>query len=97
MANYEGKFKMKPETSDKERVACFPAQNRKTQDRGQIVTNRQLISLTGLARLLSKGRTTIYEWLYSEQLPPAAKIINGRRCWTAEQINDFLNSGQNIK
>jgi predicted DNA-binding transcriptional regulator AlpA len=97
MANYEGKFKMKPETSDKERVACFPAQNRKTQGRRQIITDRQLISLTGLARLLGMSRTTIYEWLYSEQLTPAAKIISGRRYWTAKQINDFLNSGQNIK
>jgi len=88
---------MKPETSDKEKIACFPAQNRKTPGRGQMVSDRQLISLTGLARLLGKGRTTIYEWLYSEQLPPAAKIINGRRYWTVKQIDNFLNSGQNIK
>jgi len=33
MANYEGKFKMKLETSDKKRIACFPAQNRKTHDK----------------------------------------------------------------
>jgi len=97
MANYKGKFKMKPETSDKEKAACFLLQNRKNQGRGLIMTDRQLISLTGLARLLGKGRTTIYEWLYSEQLPPAAKIINGRRYWTVKQIDNFLNSGQNIK
>jgi len=88
---------MKPETSDKEKAACFLLQNRKNQGRGLIMTDRQLISLTGLARLLGKGRTTIYEWLYSEQLPPAAKIINGRRYWTVKQIDNFLNSGQNIK
>ena len=53
-----------------------------------------LISLTGLARLLGKGRTTVYEWLYSEQLPPAAKIIRGRRYWTASQINEFLKENR---
>lgn len=49
-----------------------------------------LINITSLARLLGIGRTTAYEWLYSEQLPPAAKIINKRRYWTAEQIGNFL-------
>jgi predicted DNA-binding transcriptional regulator AlpA len=97
VANYEGKFKVKTETSDKERISCFPTQNQKNQGRGPTMADRQLISLTELARLLGKGRTTIYEWLYSEQLPPAAKIIKGRRYWTVEQIDDFLNSGQNIK
>jgi len=97
VANYKGKFKMKTETSDKKRAVCFPAQNRKTQGRGPTMADRQLISLTGFARLLGMSRTTIYEWLYSEQLPPAAKIISGRRYWTTKQINDFLNSGQNIK
>jgi predicted DNA-binding transcriptional regulator AlpA len=52
--------------------------------------DKQLISLTSLARLLGISRTTLYEWLYSEQLPAAAKIINKRRYWTAEQIADFL-------
>jgi len=54
------------------------------------MNNSQLISLTSLARLLGIGRTTAYEWLYAEQLPPAAKIINKRRYWTAEQIENFL-------
>jgi predicted DNA-binding transcriptional regulator AlpA len=90
MAYYEGEFKMKPEISDKEKVVCCPAKNLKTHD-------KLLISLTELAHLFGKGRTTIYEWLYSEQLPPAAKIINGRRYWTVKQIDDFLNSGQNMK
>ena len=49
-----------------------------------------LLNLTGLARLLGVGRTTIYEWLYAEQLPPAAKIINKRRYWTLQQIEHFL-------
>ncbi len=89
MANYKGKFEMKSEPSDKKMAAYLPSQNRKIQDRVQILTGKQLISLTDFARLLGKGRTTIYEWLYSEQLPPAAKIINRRRYWTAEKINDF--------
>ena len=50
-------------------------------------------SVSSLARFLGVGRTTIYEWLYSEQLPPAGKIINKRRYWTAAQIEDFLNRG----
>lgn len=49
-----------------------------------------LLNITGLARFLGVGRTTVYEWLYAEQLPPAAKIINKRRYWTLKQINDFL-------
>ena len=49
-----------------------------------------LFNITSLARLLGIGRTTVYEWLYAEQLPPAAKVINKRRYWTAEQINNFL-------
>ena len=49
-----------------------------------------LINLTTLARLLGVGRTTIYEWLQAEQLPPAAKIINGRRYWLNSQIEIFL-------
>jgi len=54
------------------------------------MNNPQLISLTALARLLGIGRTTLYEWLYAEQLPPAAKIINGRRYWLRSQIETFL-------
>lgn len=54
------------------------------------MNNPQLISLTNLARLLGIGRRTLYDWLYAEQLPPAAKIINKRRYWTAEQIESFL-------
>jgi predicted DNA-binding transcriptional regulator AlpA len=54
------------------------------------MNNPQLISLTTLARLLGIGRTTVYEWLYAEQLPPAAKIINKRRYWTSKQIETFL-------
>ncbi len=49
-----------------------------------------LNNLSGLARLLGVGRTTVYEWLYAEQLPPAAKVINGRRYWTRKQIETFL-------
>ena len=49
-----------------------------------------LLNITGLARFLGVGRTTVYEWLYSEQLPPAAKIINRRRYWTRQQIETFL-------
>ena len=49
-----------------------------------------IVNITSLARLLGIGRTTAYEWLYSEELPPAAKLINGRRYWTAEQIETFL-------
>ena len=49
-----------------------------------------IMNITTLARLLGIGRTTAYEWLYSEQLPPAAKVINNRRYWTAEQIENFL-------
>jgi predicted DNA-binding transcriptional regulator AlpA len=49
-----------------------------------------ILNITGLARYLGVGRTTVYEWLYAEQLPPAAKIINKRRYWTAEQIENFL-------
>jgi predicted DNA-binding transcriptional regulator AlpA len=54
-----------------------------------------LFNITNLARLLGIGRTTVYEWLYSEQLPPAAKIINKRRYWTREQIETFLNGEKN--
>jgi len=57
------------------------------------MNNPALINLTTLARLLGIGRTTAYEWLHAEQLPPAAKIINNRRYWTAEQIEDFLQKG----
>ena len=49
-----------------------------------------LVNITDLARLLGVGRTTVYEWLYAEQLPPAAKIINRRRYWTKKQIENFL-------
>lgn len=49
-----------------------------------------LINITSLARILGVGRTTIYDWLYSEQLPPAAKVINKRRYWTKTQIETFL-------
>jgi predicted DNA-binding transcriptional regulator AlpA len=49
-----------------------------------------LLSVSALARFLGIGRTTLYEWLYSEQLPPPVKIINNRRYWTAKQIEHFL-------
>ena len=49
-----------------------------------------ILNITGLARFLGVGRTTVYEWLYAEQLPPAAKIINKRRYWTKRQIENFL-------
>ncbi|MFH1613850.1 MAG: helix-turn-helix domain-containing protein [Planctomycetota bacterium] len=49
-----------------------------------------LVNITSLARLLGIGRTTAYEWLYSEQLPPAAKVINRRRYWTKSQVETFL-------
>ena len=54
----------------------------------------ELISLTKLARRLGIGRTTLYDWLRSEQLPPAAKIINSRRYWTRSQVEAFLAQGQ---
>ncbi len=54
----------------------------------------QLINLAGLARLLGIGRTTVYDWLHSEQLPTAAKVINGRRYWTRQQVEAFLAQGQ---
>ena len=53
-----------------------------------------LINLTTLARLLGVGRTTVYDWLHSEQLPPAAKLINGRRYWTQTQVEEFLKGTQ---
>lgn len=49
-----------------------------------------VLNITGLARYLGVGLTTVYEWIYSEQLPPAAKIINKRRYWTKQQIENFL-------
>lgn len=51
-----------------------------------------LYSISSLSRYLGVGRTTVYEWLYSEQLPPAAKIINKRRYWTKQQIENFLGA-----
>ena len=65
--------------------------NRQTPEPLQI--EPALVNITGLARLLGIGRTTAYEWLYSEQLPPAAKIINKRRYWTRQQIETFLEKG----
>lgn len=63
-------------------------------NRGAINDNQSheaiLYNITTLARLLGVGRTTAYEWLYAEQLPKAAKIINGRRYWTKQQIEIFL-------
>ena len=53
-------------------------------------TSPVILNITSLARFLGVGRTTLYDWLHSEQLPPAAKIINGRRYWTAKQIEQFL-------
>ena len=50
----------------------------------------QLVNLTKLSQILGISRTTAYEWLHSEQLPPPAKVINGRRYWTASQLEDFL-------
>ena len=47
-------------------------------------------SVSSLARFWGVGRTTIYQWLYSEQLAPAAKIINKRRYWTSQQVENFL-------
>lgn len=58
------------------------------------MSNSQLINLTRLARMLGIGRTTLYDWLHSEQLPPAAKVINKRRYWTRQQIEAFLAQGQ---
>jgi len=54
------------------------------------MNNPQLFSLTKLSQHLGIGRRTLYDWLYAEQMPPAAKIINGRRYWTAEQVENFL-------
>lgn len=51
-----------------------------------------LLNISALSRYLGIGRTTVYEWLYSEQLPPAAKIINNRRYWTKKQIENFLRT-----
>jgi predicted DNA-binding transcriptional regulator AlpA len=47
-------------------------------------------SLSNLCRYLGISRETAYQWLACEQLPEAAKIINKRRYWTAEQIENFL-------
>ena len=58
------------------------------------MSDRQLINLSRLAKLLGIGRTTAYQWLHSEQLPPAAKIITGRRYWTRQQIEAFLQDQQ---
>ncbi len=49
-----------------------------------------LYNVTDLARFLGVGRTALYDWIHSEQLPPAAKIINRRRYWTKQQIEIFL-------
>ena len=49
-----------------------------------------LLNISTLARYLGVGRTALYDWLHSEQLPPAAKIINRRRYWTKMQIDKFL-------
>lgn len=54
------------------------------------MANPQLYSITALSRHLGLSRTTIYELLYSEQLPQPAKILNKRRYFTAEQISLFL-------
>jgi len=51
-----------------------------------------IMNISTLSRYLGVGRTTIYEWLYSEQFPPAAKIINKRRYWTKQQIENFLRT-----
>jgi predicted DNA-binding transcriptional regulator AlpA len=53
----------------------------------------ELLNLTKLCKVLGIGRTTIYEWLYNEQLPKHAKFINGRRYWTKTQIEQFLSGG----
>jgi predicted DNA-binding transcriptional regulator AlpA len=62
----------------------------KTQSPEPLKIEPAILNITGLARYLGVGRTTVYEWLYSEQLPPAAKIINRRRYWTKKQIEQFL-------
>ncbi|OPZ94627.1 MAG: Helix-turn-helix domain protein [Planctomycetes bacterium ADurb.Bin412] len=54
----------------------------------------ELISLSRLSKILGVGRTTVYVWLNSDQLPKAAKTINGRRYWTRQQIEAFLTQGQ---
>ena len=59
------------------------------------MNNPALINLTTLAKILGIGRTTAYDWLHSEQLPPAAKIINKRRYWTSSQIDNFLKGKSN--
>jgi predicted DNA-binding transcriptional regulator AlpA len=51
-----------------------------------------LLSLSRLSRLLGFSRQTCYSLLHSEQLPKAVKTINGRRYWTQEQINNFLEN-----
>ena len=49
-----------------------------------------LMNITTLSKYLGIGRTCCYDWLHTQQLPPAAKIINGRRYWTIHQIEQFL-------
>ena len=49
-----------------------------------------LMNITKLAAYLGVGRTTIYDWLHSEQLPKPVKIINRRRYWSTQQIHEFL-------
>ena len=57
---------------------------------GKQMNSPRLMNLTNLAHLLGVSRETCYQWLYSEQLPAATKIINKRRYWTADQIETFL-------
>ncbi len=54
------------------------------------MSDNQLINLSRLSKILGVGRTTTYQWLHSEALPKAAKVINGRRYWTRNQIEAFL-------
>lgn len=56
------------------------------------MNNAQLINITALSKLLGIDRSTVYQWLNSEELPRPAKLIHRRRYWTAEQINIFLNN-----
>lgn len=54
------------------------------------MSNTRLLNISSLASQLDIDRSTVYEWLHSEQLPKPAKIINRRRYWTEGQIDEFL-------
>jgi predicted DNA-binding transcriptional regulator AlpA len=55
--------------------------------------NGKLLSITGLAAYLGLSRTVVYELLYTEQIPAAKILLNKRRYWLRENIDEFLQGG----